>query len=101
MSDGISIYKKEAIQKIGGWNEDLLGLGFPNTFQDLKIKKMLNYKELDFYGYQFHHTQEKPDFQIMQRNQQILDHYNKPDSDLNNHVLVTIPKIGLVNKFQF
>ena len=31
----------------------------------------------------------------------ILDHYNKPDSDLNNHVLVTIPKIGLVNKFQF
>jgi len=100
MSDGISIYKKEAIQKVGGWNEDLLGLGFPNTFQDLKIKKMLNYKQLDFTGFQFYHSSEKQDFQILQRNQQILEHYNKPGADLNSHVMVTIPKIGLANKFQ-
>jgi glycosyltransferase involved in cell wall biosynthesis len=101
MTDGISLYKKECILKLGGWNEDFLGLGFSNKFQDLKIKRMVNYKQMDYIGYHMYHNSEKMDFSLFQRNQQIIDHYSKPVSDLFGHVNVTIPKIGYKNKFQF
>ena len=100
MTDGVSIFKKEAIQRIGGWNEDFLGLGFSNKFQDMKIRKFLNFKQLEYVGYHLHHSNQTFDMSLMQRNQQILDHYNSPQGDLQNHVNVTVPKIGIKNKFQ-
>jgi glycosyltransferase involved in cell wall biosynthesis len=101
MTDGISIFKKESIQKIGGWNEDFLGLGYSNKFQDMKITKMLNFKQMDFYGYHLHHSTENVDMGLMQRNQQILDYYTNPQADLNSHINLTVPKIGFLNKYQF
>ena len=101
IEDGISIFKKEAIQKIGGWNEDFLGLGYSNKFQDMKITKMLNFKQMDFYGYHLHHSTENVDMGLVQRNQQILDYYANPQADLNSHINLTVPKIGFLNKYQF
>ena len=101
LTDGISIFKRDSIQKIGGWNEDILGLGFCNKFQDLKIKKMLNYKELSFSGYHFNHSKLNPDLNLYQRNQQIFDHYNNDSSDMVQHINMTVPKSGLLNKYQF
>jgi glycosyltransferase involved in cell wall biosynthesis len=100
MSDGVSLYKREAIMKIGGWNEDILGLGYSNKFQDLKVKRMLNYKTLDFTGYHMNHMSMQQDPALNQRNQQILDYYVQPTSDLNQHIVSTVPRSGYINKYQ-
>jgi glycosyltransferase involved in cell wall biosynthesis len=100
LCDGMSMFKRETIQKIGGWNEDILGNGYVNKFQDLKIKKMLNYKEMDFIGYHLYHIPTLPDQMLSQRNQSILEYYEKPDSDLNQHINNTVPKAGFLNKYQ-
>jgi len=99
LSDGVSLYKREAIMKIGGFNEDILGLGHCNKFQDLKIKRMLTYKTLDFIGYHISHRTIVEDASLVQRNQQIYDYYNQPNSDLNSHIFSTVPKSGYVNKY--
>jgi glycosyltransferase involved in cell wall biosynthesis len=100
MTDGISIFKRESIQRIGGWNEDILGMGFCNKFQDLKVKRMLNYKQMEYTGFHFNHSPIKSDFGLNQRNQQIFDYYNNDSSDLNQHINTTVPKSGLMNKYQ-
>jgi len=101
LTDGISIFKRSAIEKIGGWNEDILGHGFTNKFQDLKIKKMLNVKQMNFDGYHFHHRPDKHDQQLTQRNQQIIEYYTNPVNDLQAHINNTVPRSGLLNKYQF
>jgi hypothetical protein len=101
ITDGISIFKKDAIQKIGGWNEDFLGVGYENRFQDVKIKKMLNYKTLDYKGYHLFHPTQMVDPNLDQRNKQIFDHYKEADVNmLQQHISTTVPKSGQSNKFQ-
>jgi len=97
--DGISIFKKEAINKIGGWNEDMIGLGFENDFNQLKIKNLLNFKQMNFIGYHiFHHSDPSPQF-LLDRNKQILDVYKNDVNLLNQHIQQTFPKIGTLNRF--
>lgn len=100
MTDGLSLYKRESIQKIGGWNEDLLGFGFTNQFQDLKIKRILKYHQMDYTGYHMNHRILTNDILLTQRNKEILDHYSKEGSDLNTHINMTVPKCGFLNKYQ-
>lgn len=101
MTDGISIFKRSAIEKIGGWNEDILGNGFANRFQDLKIKRMLNVRQMNFDGYHFFHNPDKFDAQLAERNKQILDFYTNPVNDLQAHIGNMVPKSGFLNKYQF
>lgn len=100
LTDGISLFKKEAIDRIGGWNEDILGMGYANKFQDLKIKNLLNFKQLNFNYFHFHHHMISPDINLNQRNQQILDYYTTNVNDLRNHVANTYYKFGFINKYQ-
>lgn len=101
MTDGISIFKKEAIFKIGGWNEDFLGLGYENKFQDMKIMKMLNYKQMEFSGYHFNHGKDNLDAPLEERNKKIFDFYKDGDvNKLQQHINIMFSKIGMVNKYQ-
>lgn len=50
--DNISIFKREAINKIGGWSE-MLKNGDENIFQLFKINKMLNFKQNDYTSFCF------------------------------------------------
>ncbi len=100
MCDGMSMFKRDTIQKIGGWNEDILGNGYVNKFQDMKITKMLNYTQMDYVGYHLHHLPIHPDQNLIQRNQSIMQFYQNPDSDLNQHINATVPKSGFLNKYQ-
>lgn len=101
MTNGMVIFKKDALYKIGGWNEDFLGNGFENKFQDKKIVDLLSYRQLDFTGYHFYHNTDQFDFNLQQRNQQIMDFYKDSDvSKLNQHVQMTIGRIGSINKYQ-
>ena len=62
---------------------------------------MLNYKEMNFTGYSFSHAPLAMDQNLLQRNQQIFDHYNNDSSDMVQHINMTVPKSGLLNKYQF
>jgi hypothetical protein len=99
-TNGISLFKRDALNKIAGWNEDFIGSVHENRFQEVKITKMLNTKKLNLIGYHFHHQNTIPNFQFEQRNKQIFDHYS--DADINkllNHINVVASKIGQSNKF--
>jgi hypothetical protein len=100
MTNGCALFKRDAIMKIGGWNEDILGVGQENQFQDLKIKSLLNYKEMSFTGYHLFHRQDPPDVGLIQRNTQILNFYNDGNLEkLKTHVNQTVYKFGQVNKY--
>jgi glycosyltransferase involved in cell wall biosynthesis len=100
MTDGMAIFKKEALLKICGWNEDFLGFGMVNTFQDLKIKKFLNWKELDYVGYHLFHQPEPFDVGLNNRNHQIWDQFKSGDINiLNQQIQAAAPRIGNLNKY--
>lgn len=97
--DGISIFKKDAINKIAGWNEDMIGLGFENQFNELKIKQLLRYKQMNFVGYHLFHNKGQDIPQLNQRNSQILNMYQSDPKMLQQHIHQVAPKIGTKNRF--
>jgi hypothetical protein len=97
--DGISIFKKEAINRIGGWNEDMIGLAYENDFNELKIKQFLKFKQMDYIGYHLFHSKIQEPPQLLQRNKQILETYLKEPNLLNQHIQQTAPRIGAQNRF--
>lgn len=100
LTNGCVLFKKEAIQRLGGWNEDFVGLSQENQFQDLKITSLLNYKQNNFTGYHLFHRQDPPNMNFVQRNNQIMEIYKSGNKDaLNQHIHNTLPKIGWKNKF--
>jgi hypothetical protein len=100
MTNGCVLFKKEAIHKIGGWNEDFIGLSQENQFQDIKIKNLLSWKQMDYVGYHLFHRQETSNMNFVQRNNQIMDIYKNANSQtLMQHIQTTAPKVGLANKY--
>lgn len=100
LTNGCVLFKRESIQKIGGWNEDFIGLSQENQFQDIKIKTLLNYRQLDYCGYHLSHRPELPNVSFIQRNNQIMDVYKDANPNtLYQHIQLTVPKIGLKNKY--
>jgi hypothetical protein len=102
LCDGISIFKRDSIWKIGGWNEDIMGLdGYDNKFQDFKIKKTLNWKEMEYKSYHLFHFPDRISDYLKNRNSQIFDHFNNSDiSALRNHINQSVQKIGQINKYK-
>jgi predicted glycosyltransferase involved in capsule biosynthesis len=100
--EGITIFKKESLQRIGGWNEDFFGHGgYESKFQDMKTSKLLSVGKSDFTGYHFSHQQIPFDFGLSQRNTQLLDSYLKVDTNqLQQHIQMVSQRIGLLNKYQ-
>ena len=100
MSDGISIYKKQSLLDICGWNEDFIGYGKENEFQDMKIKTFLNYKRLEYTGYRLYTQKDKVDTKLLARNNKIMEHYKGANEEmLRNHMRNVAPKIGQKNKY--
>jgi glycosyltransferase involved in cell wall biosynthesis len=97
--DGISIFKRDPLNKIAGWNEDLIGIGFENDFMEMKVKKMLNFKMLDYSGFHiFHHPDNSPQ-SLIERNRNIFELYKKDMNMLDQHISQTSPKIGISSRF--
>jgi len=96
---GICMFRKEAIQKIGGWNEDFIGWGAEDDFQSVKVKHFLNWKELPHRCYHLHHQRPAPDMNLYQRNLQLLNKLsNISKEDLVKMTNNQIQKIGMKNK---
>jgi predicted glycosyltransferase involved in capsule biosynthesis len=97
---GIIMFKKDALIKIGGWNEDFIGWGAEDDFQSLKVKMMLNHITVPFKCYHFHHEKAPIDMKLYQRNLGILNHFvNVNKEQMISHINMTLPKIGVINKY--
>jgi len=98
--NGISLFKRESLNRIAGWNEDFIGSIHENKFQEIKTTKLLNTQKLDLIGYHFFHQSIMLNNSFEQRNKQIIDHYSDGDfGKLQQHINIVSSKIGYSNKF--
>jgi len=97
---GICIFRRESIIKIGGWCEDFLGWGGEDDYQELKIKKFLNWTELDSNCFHLYHIKQVVD-QIHYSNN--IGFLKKAASLSDDNFMRMInnskPKIGKLNKY--
>jgi predicted glycosyltransferase involved in capsule biosynthesis len=100
ISGGIAMFRKEAIMKIAGWNEDFVGWGGEDDFQTMKVKNFLSWTELQAKCYHLYHERSQPDPKWYQRNLQILNKtVNMDKSQLQKVILNQLPKMGMKNKY--
>ena len=97
---GIIMFKREALIKIGGWNEDFIGWGAEDDFESLKVKLLLNHTTMPNKCYHLHHEKAPVDMKLYQRNLGIYNHFiNVNKEQMNTHINLTLPKIGMLNKY--
>lgn len=100
ISGGIAMFRRDAIQRIGGWNEDFIGWGGEDDFQTMKVKNFLSWTELKARCFHLYHKREQPDQKWYQRNLQILQKTSTLNKDqLQKMILNQMPKIGMKNKY--
>lgn len=95
----ICIFRKDAIQKIGGWYEELVGNG-EDDFLSNKVKQFLNWTEMENIGYQLYYNREIPNMVLQQRNLQLLQTLNNlSKEDLIKSINLSAPKNSMINKY--
>ena len=100
ISGGIAMFRRDAIQRIGGWNEDFIGWGGEDDFQTMKVKNFLSWTELKARCFHLYHSRPQPDQKWYQRNLQLLQKVSTLNKDqLQKMILNHIPKIGWKNKY--
>jgi predicted glycosyltransferase involved in capsule biosynthesis len=96
----MTIFRKEAFLRIGGYNEDFIGWGGEDDFMAVKVKNFLSWNEMPGRCYHLFHEREAPDMKWYQRNLQLLQKLGKLGKDeLQRHIHGTLPKIGMKNKY--
>jgi predicted glycosyltransferase involved in capsule biosynthesis len=97
---GICMFRKDAINKIGGWNENFIGWGAEDDFVSLKVKNYLTWTEMPYKCYHLYHNRENPNMNEYQRNLNLLNQYNNlSKEDLWKTVIKELPKNGMKNKY--
>lgn len=97
---GISMFRKEDIIKIGGWNEDFLSWGGEDDCEFIIVKNFLTYTELNAKCYHLYHEKAQPDMKFYQRNLQLLQKISQMNKDqLQKMIQSQLPKIGMKNKY--
>jgi cellulose synthase/poly-beta-1,6-N-acetylglucosamine synthase-like glycosyltransferase len=97
---GICMFRKDAIQRIGGWNEDFIGWGAEDDFVSHKVQQFLNWKQLDHKCFHLFHNRTQPDMQKYQKNLQLLQELVKLNKDdLMRYTQKFIQKNGMKNKY--
>jgi glycosyltransferase involved in cell wall biosynthesis len=99
MCGAMTIFKKEALEKIGGWTEEFFGWGAEDDAMTIKVKHFLNWKEIDNRCYHLFHQRVHPDMQWYHRNIQIYNSYlNATKDQLQEHINNIKPLIGDKNR---
>jgi hypothetical protein len=97
--ESLCIFRKDAIQRIGGWYEELIGNG-EDEFLSNKVKQFLNWTEFDQKGYQLFYNREIPNMVLQQRNLQLLQTLNNlSKEDLIKSINLSMPKNSQINKY--
>lgn len=97
---GICIFKRESLQKIGGWPEQYIGWGAEDDHTSIKVKHFLNWTELKNRCYHLFHTRENPDASLYSRNLQM---YNRtmglPKEEVMRESIMAVPRNGIKSRF--
>ena len=97
---GICIFRKDAIQKLGGWHEDFIGWGGEDDFQAVKVKNLLNWVEVPGRCYHLYHERPAPDMKWYQRNIQLLQKLSVMSKEELIKVINNVtPKSAMKNKY--
>jgi hypothetical protein len=100
ISGGIAIFRKEALQKLGGWSENFIGWGGEDDFQTIKVKNFCTWTELKGKVFHLYHERVQPDPKFYQRTLQFLQKANTMSKDeLIKSINMEIPRIGMLNKY--
>jgi predicted glycosyltransferase involved in capsule biosynthesis len=97
---GITMFRKNSIFKISGWDENFIGWGGEDDFQAIKVTNFLKWHESPYKCYHLYHDRDVPDQKWYQRNLQLLQKFSK----LNKEDIVKViqnsnQKIGMKNKY--
>lgn len=96
---GMTIFRKESLEKIGGWPEEFFGWGAEDDAMSIKVRHFLNWKEMDFACYHLYHERVIPQKEFYYRNLQIYQNYaNAPKEKLEEYISNTKPFIGDKNR---
>ena len=97
---GIVLYRKDSIQKIGGWCEEFIGWGGEDNFQEFKTHNLLTYYECPYKCYHLWHERPAPDQQLYTRTMELLNKLvTMSKEDLLKHINISTSKIGITNKY--
>jgi predicted glycosyltransferase involved in capsule biosynthesis len=98
---GICIFRRDAINKIAGWNERYIGWGAEDDFVSMKVQHFLNWKQLDHRCYHLYHDRPQPNTELYQKNLELHNQYLKMSKEEFSKVLYQdVPKNGMKNKYQ-
>lgn len=97
---GICIFRKDAIMRIGGWNENFVGWGAEDDFVSLKVKHFLTSTEVPGRCYHLYHSRTAPDMKYYKRNLDLLQKANTMTKDeIIKMTNSQIQKSGMKNKY--
>ena len=97
---GICIFRKDAIMRIGGWNENFVGWGAEDDFVSLKVKHFLTSTEVPGRCYHLYHSRTAPDMKYYKRNLDLLQKANAMTKDEIMKITNSqIQKNGMKNKY--
>lgn len=100
LTGGIILYRKDAIQRLGGWDEQFLGWGGEDDFQSMKTKMFLKWVESPGKVFHLYHDKVKPNMIYYQRNLNLLNQLVKlQQEDVRKYITNSLSKIGLKNKY--
>ncbi len=100
IAGGIIMFRKDSIQKIGGWDQNFISWGGEDDWQSHKIKQLLTWTELPNRCYHLYHEKVKPNMMFYQRNLQLLNKlvtFNK--EDIQRYIVGSYPKFGFKNTY--
>jgi len=100
LSGGIIFYRKEAIYKIGGWEEQFIGWGGEDDFQSHKSKQLLTcFEQMGTTCYHLWHERGVPDQKWYDRNLKLLNRLIVlPKDELIRHIDISSRRIGILNR---
>ena len=97
---GITIFRKEAILKVGGWCQDFIGWGAEDDFQTIKVENFLSSHEQKGRCFHLYHDRDAPDQKWYQRNLQLLQKYKKLNkNELFNLINNSNKTLGMKNLY--
>jgi glycosyltransferase involved in cell wall biosynthesis len=96
---GISIFRRDAILKIGGWDEDFWSWGGEDDLQTIKVNYFLTWHEMKARCFHLYHDKEQPIMNFYKRSLEILHNARQMSKeDIQRVINNTMQRIGLINK---
>jgi len=101
LAGGIIMYRRDALEKIGGWSsESFMGWGGEDDFASILTKRFLKWYERPGKCYHIFHEKVKPDMKYYQRNLGLLNQLSSmSDAELIRYQNNSRNKNGMKNKY--